>query len=84
MDATRMARVSKAGAPITKVFFERAAKGELRWCLTAYPSHAMAQEADMGLNDYREFVYRVGLRQEKQAGNLIMPNSAQHSIIRMV
>ncbi|MDO9128555.1 MAG: aminopeptidase [Anaerolineales bacterium] len=64
MDATRMARVSKAGAPITKVFFERAAKGELRWCLTAYPSHAMAQEADMGLNDYREFVYAAGMLNE--------------------
>ena len=62
-----MARVSKAGAPITKVFFERAAKGELRWCITAYPSHAMAQEADMGLNDYREFVYRVGLRRRRNA-----------------
>jgi len=37
MDATRMARVSKASTPITKVFYERAAKGELRWCLTAYP-----------------------------------------------
>ncbi len=53
----RMARVSKAAAPIQKIFFERSAKGDLRWCLTVYPTYAMAQEADMGLLDYREFVF---------------------------
>ena len=57
IDGTRMARAAKAGAPISKIFLERAARNELRWCLTVYPTHAMAQEADMNLNDYREFVY---------------------------
>ncbi len=57
IDPQRMARVSKAGAPLQKIFFDRAARGELRWCLTVYPTHAMAQEADMGLADYREFVF---------------------------
>jgi len=57
IDGTRMARTAKAGAAVNKVFFDRAAKGELRWCLTVYPTHAMAQEADMSLGDYREFVY---------------------------
>jgi aminopeptidase len=52
-----MARVAKAGAGIQKIFFNRSAKGELRWCLTVYPTHAMAQEADMNLADYREFVF---------------------------
>jgi len=57
IDPTRMSRVAKAGAAINKVFLDRAAKGQLRWCLTVYPSHAMAQEADMSLADYREFVF---------------------------
>jgi aminopeptidase len=57
IDGKRMARAAKAGAAINKVFFDRAAKGELRWCLTVYPTHAMAQEADMSLSNYREFVY---------------------------
>jgi len=57
IDGKRMARTAKAGAAINKVFFDRAAKGELRWCLTVYPTNAMAQEADMSLGDYREFVY---------------------------
>ena len=61
IDPRRIARVSKAGAPLRKLFMERAAKKELRWCLTAYPSQAMAQEADMSLADYRDFVFSAGM-----------------------
>jgi len=61
IDPARMSRAAKAGAPLSKIFMERAAKGELHWCLTAYPSHAMAQEADMSLTDYREFVFGAGM-----------------------
>jgi aminopeptidase len=61
IDPQRLARASKAGAPISKIFFGRSAKGELRWCLTAFPSQAMAQEADMSLADYREFVFGAGM-----------------------
>jgi len=65
IDPTRISRVAKAGAPISKRFMERSAKGELRWCLTVYPSHALAQEADMSLADYREFVFAAGMLNEK-------------------
>ncbi len=61
VDPARLARFSKAGAVISKAFLGRAAKGELRWCLTAYPSQAMAQEADMSLADYREFIFSAGM-----------------------
>jgi aminopeptidase len=64
VDPKRMARVAKAGAPLSKVFHERSARKELRWCLTVYPNHAMAQEADMSLEDYREFVYGAGMLNE--------------------
>ena len=64
IDPTRIARAAKAGAALNKVFFERAAKKELRWCLTVYPTHAMAQEADMSLADYREFVFEAGMLNE--------------------
>lgn len=57
IDPTRMARASRARAPIFKTTLERMAKKELRWCGTAFPTHASAQEADMSLADYREFVY---------------------------
>jgi len=64
IDPSRMARVARAGAPNMKVFMERAAKNELRWCLTVYPTHAMAQDADMSLSDYREFVFGAGMLNE--------------------
>ena len=61
IDPARFARVSKANAPLDKIFFERAGKGELRWCGTVYPTHAQAQEAEMNLFDYQEFVYGAGM-----------------------
>lgn len=61
IDSKRIARARKANTPITKTFLERAANLELRWCYTEFPTNASAQEADMSLNDYQEFVYSAGL-----------------------
>jgi len=61
VDPTRMARRSKASAPLMKKMLARSAKGELHWSLTAYPCQALAQEADMSLDDYREFVFAAGM-----------------------
>ncbi len=36
----------------------------MRWCLTVYPTEAMAQEANMSLSNYREFVYEAGMLNE--------------------
>jgi aminopeptidase len=48
-------RQSQGG--IMKVFFERAAKGEVRWTTTLFPTQAYAQDAEMSLPDYEDFVY---------------------------
>ncbi len=64
IDPERMAIAARAGAPIMKTHMERSANQELRWCLTVYPTHAMAQDADMSLADYREFVYGAGMLNE--------------------
>ncbi len=64
VDPSRMARFRKTYAPLSKLFMERAARNEVRWCVTVYPTHAMAQEADLSLSDYREFVYGAGLLNE--------------------
>lgn len=60
----RIARGRKARSEISKILLERAARGELRWCYTIYPTEAFAQEADMSLHDYREFVYQSGFLNE--------------------
>lgn len=64
IDPTRFARVQKAHAPLTKTFFERAAQGSLCWCYTVFPTNATAQEADMSLRDYQDFVYGAGMLNE--------------------
>lgn len=37
--------------------FNRMGEGDLRWCGTLFPTNASAQEANMSLEDYEEFVY---------------------------
>ncbi len=64
VDPAKQSQFSKALAGLTKTYFERAAKKEMKWSLTVYPTHAMAQEADMSLSDYQEFVYGAGLLNE--------------------
>ena len=64
VNPARIARARKAGAPFLQKLMERAARGELRWCVTAYPTEAMAQEADMSLSDYAEFIYAACLLNE--------------------
>ena len=47
----------KAMAPVFKTSMERGATGELKWCGAQYPTNSYAQEADMSLRDYENFVY---------------------------
>ena len=47
----------KARSELSETYMRRAAAGDLRWVLTQYPCPAYAQEADMSLSDYEDFVY---------------------------
>ncbi len=38
---------------------DRTAKGEMRWVGVEYPSAAYAQDAEMSLSDYEDFVYKA-------------------------
>jgi len=60
VDPARQQRASRARAELGKIFFERSARKEFKWCSTRYPTHASAQEADMSLSEYQDFVYRAG------------------------
>ena len=64
VDAGRMARYRRAGADLSTVMMKRAADGIYRWCITVYPTPAMAQDANMSLGDYAEFVYGAGMLNE--------------------
>ncbi|HEY3763699.1 MAG TPA: aminopeptidase, partial [Gaiellales bacterium] len=60
IDPAKLARRSRAAQPVMGRFMERSAAGDLRWCVTAYPCDAFAQDADMSLDDYADFIYRAG------------------------
>ncbi len=64
IDPARIARTGRARAPLNKIYLERSGSGSLRWALTVYPTHAMAQDADMSLADYTDFVYSAGMLDE--------------------
>ncbi len=65
VDGKRLSRNQKAGQGIMKTYMQRAAQKELRWCTTIFPNNANAQDADMSLADYTEFVFGAGMLNEE-------------------
>ena len=61
IDPAKPAMLSQGRKDISARFLQRAAEGELRWTLTAYPTMAYAQEAEMSLAEYEDFLYRACL-----------------------
>lgn len=60
VDPKRQGAASAARMPIMERFMDRAAKGELKWCGTLYPTAASAQDAEMSLRQYEGFVFSAG------------------------
>jgi aminopeptidase len=60
IDPERQAVRSAVMRPLFERFFEREAQGEVRWCGTAFPCNAAAQEAGMSLADWEDFVFSAG------------------------
>ncbi|MCA9971855.1 MAG: aminopeptidase [Anaerolineales bacterium] len=59
VDLARQQRRQAATRELTQTFMRRSAAGELRWVGTLYPTQAYAQDADMSLDDFADFVYRA-------------------------
>lgn len=70
VDPERQQRVQVAKQPISKVALDRSApwtgvkwneappEGSYRWCVTLWPTAASAMEANMGTEEFKEFVFR--------------------------
>jgi aminopeptidase len=56
----RQALARKSMGPIIKKMFKRIADKSLSWVGTQFPTLADAQEAEMSLSEYEDFVYRAG------------------------
>jgi aminopeptidase len=56
-DPGRHSRFLAAQRRLSNRRWHRIAAGEMRWCGTLHPSHAHAQDADMSLAEYEDFVF---------------------------
>jgi aminopeptidase len=63
-DPARMAAASVANRPIMTRFMERSADGRLKWVGAQYPCAASAQDAEMSLEEYEDFVFNACLLNE--------------------
>lgn len=65
VDPKRMAISRTANRPLFDKMLSRIAAGDLHWCGTQFPTAAAAQDAEMSLHEYEEFVYGAGLLDKK-------------------
>ena len=57
-DAKKFKVLQQAQQELNKIYFERIGNGSLRRCLCQYPTKAGADDAEMSLSDYENFVYQ--------------------------
>jgi aminopeptidase len=58
-DPAREAVYKDALGEIIRIQMDRGARGEFRWLTTLYPTEAYAQDADMSLKEFEDFVYQA-------------------------
>ena len=57
VDPAKVVMRSRAREKLMKTYMQRGASGELRWVGTLFPTNAHAQDAEMSLSEYEDFVY---------------------------
>jgi aminopeptidase len=60
IDPKRQAKAQQYRRPLSEKLMKRIGNKDLSWVGTLYPTHSSAQDADMSLTDYEDFVYRAG------------------------
>ncbi|MFC2034123.1 aminopeptidase [Chloroflexota bacterium] len=61
VDPAKMVLRQQGRTELMKTFMKRSASGELRWTVTVFPTNAYAQDAEMSLDEYEDFVYNTCL-----------------------
>ena len=59
-DPKRQVLAQSARRPLFERMLERTGSGDMRWCGTMYPLVSSAQDGEMSLTEYEDFVYRAG------------------------
>ena len=57
VDAKKTSIYNRARSELVKTMMQRSASGEFKWTLAIFPGNAYAQDAEMSLGDYEDFVY---------------------------
>ncbi len=57
----RIALMQAARRELSETMMRRSADGDLRWVVTLFPTDSGAQDADMSLREYEDFVYSAGM-----------------------
>lgn len=60
VDPAKMTALQQGRRAWRRTYSDRMASGALRWCGTLFPTEGAAQDAEMSLLDYEEFVYGAG------------------------
>ncbi|WKZ51393.1 MAG: aminopeptidase [Anaerolineales bacterium] len=58
-DTTRSQRRNQPAGAVTEAQMRRGAEGVFKWVTTLYPTEAYAQDAEMSLQQYEDFVFRA-------------------------
>jgi aminopeptidase len=58
-DSKKQSAWAEGSSSILKSQFERGAAGDFKWVTTLYPTRGYASQADMGLIEYENFVYKA-------------------------
>lgn len=61
VNSERQSRQRRSTSGLVETFFKRMGSDDLNWCGTVFPTNALAQEADMSLSEYEDFVYTAGM-----------------------
>ena len=81
IDPQKMLLVAKSRQPLRDIQLSK------RWTLTVHPCPALAQEANMSLEEYQDFVYEATLldwKKESELMHLLKEHLERHSDIRYI
>jgi aminopeptidase len=65
VDPQKSVAAQKARKGLFDTFTRRTAAGSLAWCGTQYPTASSAQDAEMALSEYEDFIFAGGLLDKK-------------------
>lgn len=85
IDAKKQALVTKANQPILGKILQRSASNTLDWIVTLCPTPAGAQEGNMGILEYEDFVFKAAhLDEEDPVSYMLEVEKRQQKIIDYV